>query len=159
MVCALSASTVLTAIVTTLTSWFGPAPYQSPYVIHKEGTSEYHRPWCPVVSDGKSVMALTRAQAEGRGLTSHAACEKDPSQEAATGTGGRAAIGRAPTSPQFVFIDGSKYYHRETCEKRVGPRSRVALDTAGKSRWPCPVCRPPVRKKSDAPAVPPRRVR
>jgi hypothetical protein len=156
MVCAALVRTALTAIVATFTSGLVCTAFESPLVIHKEGTSEYHRPWCPVVRDGKDVVALTRAQAEARGLKSHAACEKDPSEEPPTGTGGRASSGSAPRSPQFVYIDASKYYHREKCDRSVGPRSRVALEVAGKTRWPCPACRPPLRKRTDAPAVPTR---
>ena len=32
--------------------------------------------------------------------------------------------------------------------------SSESLEKAGKSHWPCPICRPPVRKKSAEPAVP-----
>jgi hypothetical protein len=155
MVCAPPIPTALTAIIATIAFGFAPRTFQSPLVIHKEGAPEYHRPWCPVVRDGKDVVALTRAQAEARGLTSHAACEKDPSEESsARGTAGRTSRGSAPTPIQFVYVDASKYYHREKCERPVGPRSRVALDVAGKTRWPCPACRPPVRRMRDAPAVP-----
>jgi hypothetical protein len=119
--------------------------FQSELVVHKEGSPEYHRPWCAAIKDGKNVLALTRAQAEGRGLKSHAACEKPPSNDA-TGTAGTALR----EAPVFVFLDGSKYYHREKCAKASGSLKRVALDAAGKSLWPCPNCRPPVRRKSDA---------
>jgi hypothetical protein len=122
--------------------------FQSELVVHKEGSAEYHRPWCAAIRDGKNVLALTRAQAEGRGLKAHTACEKPPSNET-TGTAGTGA--RPPReAPVFVFLDGSKYYHREKCAKSAGPLKRVALDAAGKSLWPCPNCRPPVRRKSEA---------
>ena len=36
-------------------------------VIVKEGTKEYHRPWCPVIRDGAGVLALSVGQAEAPG--------------------------------------------------------------------------------------------
>ena len=46
----------------------GAAPH-SELVLHKEGTTLYHRPGCPVVRDGQGVLALSRGQAHARGLT------------------------------------------------------------------------------------------
>jgi hypothetical protein len=117
----------------------GSAAFQSQLVLQKGDSREYHRPWCPVVRDGKEVVALPRAQAESRGLKPHAACDKDPAA-------GADKPGDAGSAPVFVHIDGSKYYHREKCAKASGPLTRTPLATAGKSRWPCPACRPPVRK-------------
>jgi len=133
-----------------------PTTAQSQLVVHKEGSREYHRPWCPVVRDGKGVLALTRGQAEARGLRSHPECEKDPSGDTATGTAGAASPLRKPAAPVFVYADGSKYYHREKCAAAQGPLTRVSLEAAGKTQWPCPTCRPPVRRKAQAPAVPKR---
>jgi hypothetical protein len=130
------------------------APLQSPLVLHKGNTPEYHRPWCAVVRDGRDVLALTRAQAEARGLRSHEACEKEPAEAVAAPSAG--AAGRKPAAPLVVFVDSTRYYHRDKCAKAVGPLTSAALDAVGKSRWPCPSCRPPVRRKSDGPAVPER---
>ena len=143
-------------LVTAVAGAFASAAgaFQGQLVIHKQGTSEYHRPWCPVIRDGQAVMALTAGQAAARGLTSHAACEKPPAAEVATT--GTAPAPRKPAAPVSVYLDGSKYYHREKCAKAAGPLTRVLLESAGKERWPCPACRPPVRKKSEEPAVPPR---
>ena len=116
-------------------SGHGAGAFQSQLVLQKGKAREYHRAWCPVVRDGKEVVALTRAQAESRGLKSHAACEKDP-----------AAAEESKPAPVLVYTDGSKYYHREKCAKASSPLTRAPLATAGKTRWPCPVCRPPVRK-------------
>lgn len=129
---------------------------QSELVIQKEGTNEYHRPWCPIVRDGGRVLALTRAQATARGLKSHADCEKAPETAA---TSGRVSAPRRPAPPTFVYVDGTKYYHREKCPRSVGAVQRVAVEAAAKTRWPCPACRPPIPKRGDGPAIPERRRR
>jgi hypothetical protein len=122
---------------------------QSELVIVKEGTSQYHRPGCEVVSDGKGVLAMTRAQAEGRGLKAHAAC--DPSQTPAASPGAKTepAAQGGTTPPVFVYVDGkAKQYHRETCAKLVkADRKKITLNEAGRSYWPCPVCKPPIRSR------------
>lgn len=124
---------------------------QSELVIYKEGTNLYHRAGCPVLKDAKDIVAMTRAQAESRGYKPHADC--DPSQQkpdAAPGQG-------APPAPVTVYLDAGRYYHRKDCPKLDTKSSKArseSLETAGKSHWPCPVCRPPVRKKSAEPAVP-----
>jgi hypothetical protein len=94
---------------------------------------------------------MTRAQAEGRRHTSHADC--DPKQKKPEGA-------RAPTPPPesvTVYLIEGRYYHRKDCSKlkEAGKQVRSeSLEKAGKSHWPCPTCRPPVRKKSAEPAVP-----
>jgi hypothetical protein len=112
---------------------------QSPteYVLVKPGSKEYHRPGCEVVRDARNVVAMTRAEAETRGLKPHAAC--DPSK----------AKNDKP-AVQYVFVEpGDKRYHRETCSKLGKTRERVTLDEAVKRKyWPCPACKPPVRKRA-----------
>jgi hypothetical protein len=107
------------------------------YVLVKQGSKEYHRPGCEVVRDTTNVVAMTRGEAESRGLKPHAAC--DPSQ----------AKSRAAAA-QYVFVaPGDKRYHRETCAKLGKTRERITLDAAAaKKYWPCPVCKPPVRKRA-----------
>ena len=105
-----------------------------PLVLQKGKGREFHNPWCPLVRDGKDVLALTRAQAASRGLTLHAECARDPGD------------GTAPAPPVFVHVDRAKYYHRATCAKLARSSERQALSIAAKTRWPCPVCRPPIRK-------------
>lgn len=104
------------------------------YVLVKQGSKEYHRPGCEVVRDTKHVVAMTRGEAESRGLKPHAAC--DP------------ANGSAKAAVQYVFVEpGDQRYHRETCSKLGKARQRITLDEAAKRKyWPCPVCKPPVRK-------------
>jgi|SRR5437762_11442988 len=105
------------------------------YVLVKQGSKEYHRPGCEVVRDTKHVVAMTRAEAESRGLKPHAAC--DPSK----------AKSSTPAL-QYVFVEaGDRRYHRETCPKLGKTRERITLDEAAKrSYWPCPTCKPPIRK-------------
>ena len=58
-----------------------PAAAQGELVLHKEGTTLYHRPHCPVVRDVTGVLALNRGQAEARGFKPHPEC--DPAHDAA----------------------------------------------------------------------------
>ena len=125
---------------------------QPELVIHKDGTTLYHRPECDAVRDGKGVLALTRGQAEARGLKPHPAC--DPASTGKSGTEGRSSDGPRDETPTFVHIDESKYYHRVTCSKLQKDSQRVELESAGKTHWPCPRCRPPVRKRNAGPAIP-----
>jgi hypothetical protein len=113
---------------------------------------QYHRSGCELIRDGKGVLAMTRAQAESRGYTAHRDC--DPSMapgKQPDPAGGRSA---APAPEPNVVIDAAgKYYHRDTCSRIGASPRKVALKDAGK-RWPCPSCRPPVRKPVEAPLVP-----
>ena len=124
---------------------------QSELVIYKEGSGLYHRAGCPMLADAKDVMAMTRAQAESRGHKAHADC--DPSQQKP----GSAPGATQPSAPVTVYLNDGKYYHRKECPRlKAGgkpPKSEL-LETAGKSHWPCPDCRPPVRRRSAEPAVP-----
>ena len=123
---------------------------QSELVIYKEGKEQYHRPGCDVIKSGRGVVALTRAQAEARGYKPHPACDRDRQNTAASDDRGAPAV--VPT----VYVNGTKYYHRKDCRRLDADPKAVhaeSLDTAGKNYWPCPDCRPPVRKRSAAPAV------
>ena len=136
------------ALIVLLAATARPAA-QSELVIHKEGAEYYHRASCPAVKDGVGVILLSRAQAEARGWKPHPEC--DP--EKARGDDDSAAPKR-PAPPEFVQVDESKYYHREKCRNLRADGKRMSLEEAGKKYWPCPVCKPPVRRKADAPAVP-----
>lgn len=139
---------LITGVGTTLLS-------QGELVIYKAGTNLYHRPGCPVLRDGEGLLALTRGQAEARGYKPHPDC--DPSQQAAaTARGGAPGAASKPASIT-VYVDGSKYYHRKDCSKLAAGKRAVeaqSLETAGKTYWPCPTCKPPVRRKGVEPAVP-----
>ena len=120
-----------------------PAAPQGELVLHKEGAQLYHRPHCPVVRDVTGVLALNRGQAEARGFKPHPEC--DPANEAA-----RKSTPAPPAPPPTVYLDGSKYYHRKDCAK-LKPAKQVegkSLDVAGRTHWPCPTCRPPVRRRT-----------
>lgn len=129
---------------------------QSELVIYKEGTNQYHRAGCELIRSGEGVIALTRAQAEARGYQPHPDC--DPNVRKPAAGDGSTATDRpaAPVVDPTVYVNGTKYYHRKDCRRlEANPKAVRAetLDKAGKSFWPCPDCRPPVRKRSAAPAV------
>jgi hypothetical protein len=117
------------------------APAQSELVLSKEGSKEYHRADCDVVKDGKHVLALTRAQATARGLTPHAAC--DPAQTPPK----PGESGPTPAGPVYVYTDGGRYYHKKDCGKLGTDPKKTDLEEAGKKLWPCPTCKPPIRKR------------
>jgi hypothetical protein len=136
-------------LLTTAIAFPRVAAAQAELVLHKDGTSLYHRPDCPVVRDGAGVLALTRAQAESRGYKPHPDC--DPSNPKAP-----APKPDAP-APVTVYVDGSKYYHRSNDCRRIADKAKVKavpLEEAGKGTWPCPECKPAVRRKSTQNAVP-----
>lgn len=121
-----------------------PAGAWRELVLHKEGTKLYHRPHCPVVRDGAGVLALDRAQAESRGYKAHPDC--DPANAPPPAAKPPA---RAP-APVTVYVDGSKYYHRKDCRRLNRSAKEFTakpLDSAGREQWPCPSCRPPVRRR------------
>jgi hypothetical protein len=134
---------VLTLLTLLIAFAAASLPSQAELVLQKEGDPHYHRPGCAVVRDGEGVLALSRGQAELRGLKPHDDC--DPAKSSADDK-------KPPAKPIFVLLDESKYYHRDSCKKMQGKTRRVQLDTV-KGRWPCPVCRPPIRKKP-TPAIP-----
>lgn len=143
----------LTAILILSASTFTQS-LQSELVIVIESTKQYHRPSCVFVRNApKDVIAMNAGQAESRGYKAHPAC--DPSNPA-----NRAAPAPGNTSPErqpavYVYTAaGDNRYHRETCAKLPKERKKVLLEEAGKKLWPCPTCRPPIRKRT--PAVPPR---
>lgn len=114
---------------------------QSEMVIALEGTPLYHRPGCDLVRNGKNALAMTRAQAEARGLKPHAQC--DPSQSAQNDPGGSPAA-----KPAMVLIDvDGKFYHRDKCAKLSKTTKRVTVTEASKEHWPCRTCKPPIRPR------------
>jgi hypothetical protein len=135
-------------LLTSLTAASGsPAGAQSELVIHKEGTTEYHRPGCDVIRDGKGVVALTRAQAEKRGFKPHAGCDPETGKPASASEGAPAA------KPETVYVNGTKYYHRKDCRRlkeSPGAVEAEPLESAARANWPCPDCKPPIRKRNRA---------
>jgi hypothetical protein len=121
---------------------------QSELVIVREGQQFYHRPGCSVVRDGKDVLAMSRAQAEARGYKSHPACDPAVAPPDSAQRDGKPA---APQPPVYTDASG-KYYHRADCRKLAKPPRKLTLDEAATSKlWPCPVCRPPIRKRANEP--------
>jgi hypothetical protein len=129
---------------------------QSEMVIAREGVGQgeknYHRPGCPVVRDGKGVVAMARAEAESRGFKAHRDCDPALSAPAAPQGATVPTLRKAP--PETVFIDtAATHYHRKDCAKLGAGAKAVAVTDVGK-RWPCPTCRPPVPKRTADPVVP-----
>jgi hypothetical protein len=139
---------VFAALIAAVLFVPGAAPAQSQLVIYKEGTKLYHRASCPVIQGATDIVAMTRAQAEARGYKAHPDC--DPENPKAP------APRAAPPPPATVYVDGGKYYHRKDCSKLTNPEAvkAVSLDDAGKTQWPCPLCKPPIRRKSSENAIP-----
>ena len=132
-----------TLLVLLLSLGFAPAP-QTEYVLVKPGAKVYHRPGCEQLAGAKNITAMTRAQAEARGLTQDPACDpaKHPPGE------------KKKAAPVYVYVQpGGKYYHREHCAKAGSSPKRMTLDEAAKKYWPCPVCKPPIRKRAES--IPP----
>ena len=123
-------------------------------VLQKEGTRQYHRPGCDVVRDGRGVLAMTRAQADARGLKPHADCDPAQAKVAPDSRGEPGA--RDAAAPVFVFVDAAKpssadrgkLYHRESCARLGKERRKLSVDDAAKQHWPCPKCRPPIRRRN-----------
>jgi hypothetical protein len=128
---------VLVTLAVPAVSWA-----QSELVITRKGTKEYHRPGCDAIKDAKDVLALTRAQATARGLTAHEAC--DPSRMPPPGSDEK--DGKPAPDPE-VFVDGSRYYHKKDCSRLGKDAKKMKLDDAGRKFWPCPTCKPPIRRR------------
>ena len=116
-------------------------PEQSEMVVQREGATIYHRPSCDQVRDVRDVLAMTRAQAEARGLKPHADCDPSKNPQGREGAG-------AAAKPAMVRIDvGGQYYHRDKCEKLSKNNKRVSVNEAYKKHWPCRTCKPPIRPR------------
>ena len=130
--------------------WWSAAAAQSELVIYKEDTNLYHRPGCDVIRDMKGVVAMTRAQAESRGYKAHADC--DPAVQQAWRAGAPPPPPRRRRSPRrrpSTSTAASITTGRTAAGSAANPKAARAepLDVAGKSLWPCPDCRPPVRPR------------
>lgn len=134
---------VTTRILAALLAAFLAAPpaaepfAQSELVIVRKGGKEFHRAGCPDIRGAKDVLALSIAQARAKGLTQHEGC--DPAK----------APAGAPedAGPVVVYVDSSKYYHKKDCKNLGKDAKKAELEEAGKKLWPCPVCKPPIRKR------------
>lgn len=103
------------------------------YVVVWPGSKEFHTPSCPLIKDAKGVSVLTRAQANGKGYKKHDDC--DP-----------ATIAEKNAPPTVYVAESDKVYHKADCKVLPKDAKKVVLDEkAVKGRWPCTVCRPPIR--------------
>ena len=107
------------------------------------GTKEFHRPGCPLVAKaGSKVTVSKRGDALRRGLKEHAACFSGAAADSPPA---------ADVNATKVFTQpGDERYHRATCAKLTGTRTELTLEEAGRKLWPCPVCKPPIRKRKDS---------
>lgn len=106
----------------------------SGYVVVWPASKEFHTPSCPLIKSAKGVSVLTRAQANGKGYTPHKDC--DP-----------AAIAEKNAPPTVYVAESDKVYHRADCKVLPKDAKKMPLDEKSvKGRWPCTVCRPPVRQ-------------
>ena len=143
-----SKTTLLLGVVGAL--WWSAAAAQSELVIYKEDTKLYHRPGCDVIRDMKGVVAMTRAQAESRGYKPHPDCDPEVSKPGAPAPPASARGGAAETHTADRLRRRRQVYHRKDCRRlAANPKAARAepLEVAGKSLWPCPDCRPPVRPR------------
>jgi hypothetical protein len=112
-------------------------------VIVNSDDTYYHQPGCPVVAKaGSKVRVAKTSEATRKGLKPHPACAdggSDAAREEAA----------ADFNNQKVYTqkDDNKY-HRKECKKLVGDPIALTLDDAGQKLWPCPVCKPPIRKRT-----------
>lgn len=121
-----------------LASTAGVAQDAGALVVIIKGDRAFHQPGCTrVAKAGSNVTVSKRAEATRRGLTAHD-CGPDAS-------GGPAAD---PNAEKVATQTGDNKYHRPTCTKLGATRSTLTVGEAGRKLWPCPVCRPPIRKPS-----------
>jgi len=98
-------------------------------------------------------MVLTRAQANGKGYTPHKDCDPanapPPTATPADAPGTDAgSASRRSAGPTYVYVAKSDTgkYHRGDCKVLPKDAKKVVLDKeAVRGRWPCTVCRPPIR--------------
>lgn len=130
---------LLLAVLLAAPAWAGGGQSSgadgSALVVIVRGTKQFHAPGCPVVARAKSNVAVSRrSEALRRGLTAH-------------DCGDTAAAEPDPNGVKVYTQKDDNKYHRETCRKLGPARTAITLDEAGRTRWPCPVCEPPIRQR------------
>jgi hypothetical protein len=105
-------------------------------VLTKSDAREYHTPACPLIRGVSDVAVMRKTEAEQRHYTPPRACHSDPPPKP------------APIAVQVFVAKSDKYYHRDSCRRKKPDAQPMKLDDAGRRYWPCPVCRPPVRKRA-----------
>lgn len=102
----------------------------------------FHQPGCALVAKaGSKVTVSKRGEATRRGLAAH-----DCGFDASGGPTGDPNAEKVATQP------GDNKYHRLACAKLAATRSTLTLGDAGRKLWPCPVCKPPIRKPPTPPS-------
>jgi hypothetical protein len=142
LIVVLPATRALTCLLLIVLCAEGIARAQSAteLVVIIPGTTEFHRPGCPLVAKaGSKVTIAKRADALRRGLKEHPACF--------AGAAGDPSGVADPNAVKVFTQPGDKRYHRATCTKLGATRSAITLEDAGKQYWPCPVCKPPIRQR------------
>lgn len=132
--------TLLLAAVLIATT--GAAQDASSMVVIIAGDKTFHQPGCALVAKaGSKVTVSKRGEATRRGLTAH---------DCGPGASGEAS--GDPNAEKVATQPGDNKYHRPTCAKLAATRSTLTLGEAGRKLWPCPVCKPPIRKPPPPPA-------
>ncbi|HXE80716.1 MAG TPA: hypothetical protein VNK41_08210 [Vicinamibacterales bacterium] len=106
----------------------------APMVVDIPQDKLYHRPACPLVrAAGSKVKLMRQSEAVRRGMKPHE-CPvlADGSED--------------PNAVPVYVQEGDDRYHKEGCRKLGENAKEVTLAEGGKGRWPCTVCRPPIRK-------------
>ena len=118
-------------------------PSASSLVVTIPSDALHHQPGCPLVAKaGKNVKVMRLSEANRRGLEAH-----DCGAAADGSDGSKAAAANAAA----VFVqDGDRRYHRDKCERLTKEPEKLTLDKAGRTHFPCPVCKPPIRQRSGA---------
>jgi hypothetical protein len=107
----------------------------SALVVIVKGDSQFHQPGCVLVAKaGANVTVAKRGEATRRGLKPHD-CGPDAAGPVAD-----------PNAVKVATQPGDNKYHRTTCTKLGATRTTLTLEEAGQKLWPCPVCKPPIRK-------------
>jgi hypothetical protein len=116
----------------------GQGSSSSALVVDIPSDNLYHQPSCPLVRKaGRQVKVMKESEAIRRGMKPHdCAAAADDQEDSA-----------AATNQQTVYVQpGDNRYHKAGCEKLKAGATKMTLDEAGRKYWPCPVCKPPVRK-------------
>ena len=112
----------------------------SALVVAIPGGKQYHQPGCPLVRNaGSKVQVMKQSEAERRGLTAHDC--SDP------GTAERDAAAAVNATPVYVQPN-DKQYHTSGCKRLKPDATATRVEKAAQDHWPCPVCKPPIRKRA-----------
>lgn len=132
-----------------------PDPAAPSLVIIVSGWPDYHYPGCRRL-DGmtENLLAVSVGQATARGLKPHDACDPSrarPAETLKTPPKSRKAPAKAGPLPgaAYVYIlRDDRRYHQASCPKMgLGARA-IRLDLLAPRYVPCPVCKPPARKRT-----------